>query len=216
LAKSCVWEKIIYITPENDIEKYPHTKSTLLPYREQLKLRREAANGKIPWYSLNWPRRKKLFEQPKILIRQTADHIMACFDIDGWYCLKSGLIVQLPSNATIQYKYLLGILNSWLIRYLYDDLVGEQARVFPEVKPVQLFKLPIRPINFSDPADKAMHDELVSLVERMLELHKRSPRLPQEKETLQREIESTDGRIDKLVYELYGLSEDEVKIVEGV
>jgi hypothetical protein len=48
----------------------------------------------------------------------------------------------------------------------------------------------------------------------MLELHKRSPRLPQEKESLQREIESTDGRIDRLVYELYGLSEDEIRIVE--
>ena len=54
------------------------------------------------------------------------------------------------------------------------------------------------------------------LVERMLELHKRpAARLPQEKESLQREIESTDGAIDGLVYELYGLTEEEVKIVEG-
>jgi len=83
------------------------------------------------------------------------------------------------------------------------------------VKPVQLFKLPIRPINFSDPADKARHDKLVSLVERMLELHKRSPRLPQEQEMVKREIESTDGRIDRLVYELYGLSEEEIRIVES-
>ena|SRR5258706_5769815 len=53
------------------------------------------------------------------------------------------------------------------------------------------------------PPDKARHDKLVSLVERMLELHKRSPRLPQEKESLQREIEpAADGMIDKLVYEL--------------
>ena len=50
----------------------------------------------------------------------------------------------------------------------------------------------------------------------MLELHKRpAARMPQEKESLQREIESTDGRIDRLVYELYGLSEDEIRIVES-
>jgi hypothetical protein len=51
----------------------------------------------------------------------------------------------------------------------------------------------------------------------MLELHKHSPRLPQEqeKEMVKREIESTDGRIDRLVYELYGLSEEEIKIVES-
>ena len=68
-------------------------------------------------------------------------------------------------------------------------------------------------------ANKARHDKLVSLVERMLELRKRSPRLPHRKnvgkESLQREIESTDGRIDKLVYELYGLTEDEIRIVES-
>ena len=62
--------------------------------------------------------------------------------------------------------------------------------------------------------NKARDDKPVSLVECMLELHKRSPRLPQEKESLQREIESTDGMIDRLVYELYGLSEEEIAIVE--
>jgi len=210
-------KKIIYITPEVDIEEYPNIKSILLPYREQLKLRREAANGKIPWYSLNWPRRKKLFEQPKILIRQTADHIMACFDNSGWYCLKSGLIIQLPNNATIHYYYLLGILNSHLIRYLYDDLVGEQTRIFPEVKPVQLFKLPVRNINFINPGDIQKHNKMVSLVDGILEMHKRmlSARTPQEKEMIQREIESTDGAIDRLVYELYGLTEEEIDIIEG-
>jgi hypothetical protein len=49
----------------------------------------------------------------------------------------------------------------------------------------------------------------------MLEVHKRSPRLPQEKESLQREIDATDKAIDKLVYELYGLTEEEIGIVES-
>jgi hypothetical protein len=56
---------------------------------------------------------------------------------------------------------------------------------------------------------------MVSLVERMLALHKQSPRTPQEQERLQREIESTDAQIDRLVYELYGLTGEEIKIVEG-
>ena len=49
----------------------------------------------------------------------------------------------------------------------------------------------------------------------MLALHKRSPRTPQEQAVAKREIESTDGAIDRLVYELYGLSEEEIKIVES-
>jgi len=70
--------------------------------------------------------------------------------------------------------------------------------------------------NFPDPADKARHEKMVSLVERMLALHKRSPKTPQEQEMVKREIEpSADRAIDKLVYELYGLNEDEIRIVEG-
>jgi len=63
----------------------------------------------------------------------------------------------------------------------------------------------------------ARHDKMVSLVERMLSLHKSlaSAHTPSEKDRLMREVESTDRMIDGLVYELYGLSEEEIKIVEG-
>jgi hypothetical protein len=52
----------------------------------------------------------------------------------------------------------------------------------------------------------------------MLSLHKSLPlaRTPQEKERLARQIESTDRAIDALVYQLYGLTEEEIRIVEGV
>jgi len=69
----------------------------------------------------------------------------------------------------------------------------------------------------SDPADVARHDRLVSLVEQMLSLHKQLPQAgtPHEKTALQRRIEATDGQIDALVYELYGLTEEEIGIVEA-
>jgi hypothetical protein len=49
----------------------------------------------------------------------------------------------------------------------------------------------------------------------MLALHKQSPRTPQEQERLTREIESTAAQIDRLVYGLYGLTKEEIAIVEG-
>jgi len=68
-------------------------------------------------------------------------------------------------------------------------------------------------------AQEARHDKMVSLVERMLSLHKAGDRhlgrTPQEQEMVKREIESTDRAIDRLVYELYGLSEEEIGIVES-
>jgi hypothetical protein len=78
-------------------------------------------------------------------------------------------------------------------------------------------QIPISVIDFSDPADVAHHDRMVSLVDRMLALHKQlqDVRTPHEKIAIQRQIEATDRQIDALVYELYGLTEEEIRIVEG-
>jgi hypothetical protein len=85
--------------------------------------------------------------------------------------------------------------------------------VFPKLNPQDILAIPIHPINFAISTEKAAHDKMVMLVERMLSLHKQSPRTPQEKEMLQREIASTDQAIDALVYQLYGLNDAEIKIV---
>ena len=62
-----------------------------------------------------------------------------------------------------------------------------------------------------------MHDDMVQLVEQMLVLHKQLAEVKtgHEQTLIQRQIDATDRQIDKLVYELYGLTEDEIKIVEG-
>lgn len=81
----------------------------------------------------------------------------------------------------------------------------------------ELAKFPIWPIDFNKPEEVKKHDKIVSLVEQMLELHKKLAgfKNPDEKTRIQRQIDSTDEQIDKLVYDLYGLSEDEIKIVEN-
>jgi len=58
--------------------------------------------------------------------------------------------------------------------------------------------------------------DLVERFERMLELHKKlaAAKTAHDKTVLQREIETTDRQIDQLVYELYGLTKEEIKIVE--
>ena len=89
--------------------------------------------------------------------------------------------------------------------------------LFPKIKKTQLESIPIHSIVFANPADKALHDRMVKLVETMLELHKQlaAARTPQEKIALERQIAATDTQIDRLVYDLYGLTADEIKIVEG-
>ena len=58
--------------------------------------------------------------------------------------------------------------------------------------------------------------KITNLVEHMLSLHQQlaKAKTPNEKTLLQRQIDTTDAQIDVLVYELYELSDDEIRIVE--
>ena len=69
-----------------------------------------------------------------------------------------------------------------------------------------------------DPSDKARHDKMVALVERMLSLNKQRAEVKtgHDKTLIERQMEATDEQIDILVYELYGLTEEEIRIVESV
>ena len=115
-------------------------------------------------------------------------------------------------------KYLVGILNSKLISFLYPYVSNKLvAQTFPRLSVGDLKSLPIRTINFTDPLDRARHDRMVALVTQMLDLNKKlqTARLEQEKTMLARQIGATDASTDKLVYELYGLTEEEIRIVEA-
>jgi hypothetical protein len=76
-------------------------------------------------------------------------------------------------------------------------------------------KVPIRPINAENPADKSRRDQVAQLAEQMVVLHQRqgAARTPQEKTALERQIAATDTQLDKLVYDLYGLTEAEIAVV---
>lgn len=77
-------------------------------------------------------------------------------------------------------------------------------------------KVPIRVVDPTSDGDRIRHSRTVKCVEAMLQLHQSlaSARTPAERTLLERQIASTDREIDQLVYELYGLTEEEIRIVE--
>jgi len=104
-----------------------------------------------------------------------------------------------------------------LLNFYYQTFLKSTKRTFSEIQARQVGQLPLRTVNFDDPADVTRHDKMVALVDRMLELHKKlaAATIPADKTLYQRQIEATDRQIDALVYELYGLTEEEIAIVEG-
>ncbi|MCX5868031.1 MAG: N-6 DNA methylase, partial [Proteobacteria bacterium] len=109
--------------------------------------------------------------------------------------------------------YLLGLLNSKLIGYYIKWLIQNGIDMFPD----DWKKIPIPSIDFSNLNAKKRHDLIVDNVNKMIDMRKKiiKMKIPNEKTVLQRQIDATEKQIDQLVYELYGLTEEEIKIVEN-
>ena len=131
---------IIYTNRDMDIENYPNTKKYLLLFIDKLKNRSEAKKGILPWFSLNRNRYQKLFEEPKIIMRQTSDGIHCVYDDSSFYVLDSILIFKKNTDQYC-YKYIATVLNSTLTDYLYKNLTQEEGRTFAQVKPINVRKL---------------------------------------------------------------------------
>ncbi len=152
----------------------------------------------------------------KLLTRQIGRFPEFTLDINGWACLNTMFMVTLRESWPSP-QFILGLLNSKVTQSLWLERFYDRRRTFPKVKGTYLKLLPVRRLNEGDRSDQAFHARMVMLVEQMMELHRHhaAARTPQEKTALERQIAATDAEIDRLVYELYGLTEDEIKIVEG-
>jgi len=113
--------------------------------------------------------------------------------------------------------FLLGIINSRLMEFFWKTMFADFKDSFPQVTIFSLEQIPIRVLDVSKPADKARHDKLVALVEQMLAAQPQLARAQsdKDKEFYAHKCAALDRQIDALVYELYGLTADEIKIVEG-
>lgn len=131
---------LIYTTRETNISDFPQTEIYLEQYKDKLLQRSESRKGILPWYSLGRNRYPLLFEEPKIIMRQTSDSIRCVFDENGYYVLNSILVLKL-NNRNYSYKYLATVLNSTCIDFLYKNLTQEEGRTFAEVKPANVRKL---------------------------------------------------------------------------
>ncbi|MBN1361092.1 MAG: N-6 DNA methylase [Sedimentisphaerales bacterium] len=160
----------------------------------------------------------EFLEREKIVYRQTADRIIAAIDQNGDLTDKTVHVVVLREAWAdrLDLRYVLGILNSKLMLHLYRSSAHEKSRTFAQVKTFRVRTLPMYLPKFIEHNDKARHDRMVEVVQQMLDLHKQlaAAKTAHGKTAIQRQIDATDRQIDQLVYELYGLTDAEIKIIE--
>jgi len=153
----------------------------------------------------------------KMLMRRVGDSLIATLDRDKKFALNTLVVLTPKEGCKLGIRFLLGLFNSKLLNFFYNQFLKSTKKVFSEIQARQIAQLPI-PLNKLDsPVDRARHNELVGLVDKMLVLTPklRAAKSDAEQQTLQNAVTATDQQIDALVYELYGLTKEEIKLVEG-
>lgn len=162
--------------------------------------------------NLGAPRDSKIFEaKEKIIIRQTSDRLIATIIGENIICRKN---LHILISNSINHNFILGVLNSKLTDFYYYQINPEKGEVLAEVKKTHVEQLPIPKIT---PENQPLHDALVKLVDQMLQAKKdeQNAVTDHDKNFYRNLTQSLDNRINKTVYQLYNLTDQEIALVEG-
>ena len=198
-------ENLIFTRRGTDIEEFPSIKSHLYAFYNNLKPKTLDDNtegrkpGNYKWFEILDNTAYYLeFEKPeKIIWGLTADKWAYTLDTEQHY---------LPSNAyiltseTIPIRFILGLLNSNLLHYYFGFIGVMTAGGAYTLKAATIEALPIAI------GTKEQQKEIANRVESILNAKAKDKQI---------DVSSIEFEIDHLVYDLYGLSENEIKIVES-
>jgi hypothetical protein len=157
-----------------------------------------------------------IYLKNRICVRQIGKTPIATFVKSGIFTLNTIYNIYVRDNQKAELYFLLGIINSKLLKFYWVNKNYDHKETFPKVKKESLLNIPIN-LDLSKTEDKAKHDKLVQLVEQMLQSKQQlqTEKIEKNKNYLEQKCTNLDRQIDNLVYELYNLTEDEIKIIEN-
>ncbi len=143
---------------------------------------------------------KTIFEVPeKLLFRRVSANLIFTYDNNQYYALNTIVVVTLKGEKYVSLKYLLALLNSKLLNFYYVTEHKSTKKVFSEIQARSVGELPIKHVS------QNIQQGFISLVDKILISKEENP---------QADTSSLENEIDNKVYRLYGLTYDEVLIVD--
>ncbi len=187
-------------------ENYPSVAAHLKQFEVKAKNRYDQGDY---WWELRACDYYEKFDKPKIIYLKFQVNPAFTFDVDKFILNSAGFIIPIDD------KYLIGLFNSSLGWYIIGNICtkiqGGYQLIWDYFK-----RFPVRLVDESDEYGKAIRSEIIRHVESLLQLNKekQSAKLESQIEQLQSRIDFHEDKINQAVYQLYGLTEDEIKIVE--
>jgi hypothetical protein len=208
------------LIPEQSLrDNYPNVHSYLEAHRERLKSRKDSrrlyASGK-DWYRHARPSTFACIRPAKMIAKGIGKRLHVglarggtCFS--GANC--PGIIHD--DEGPYSQEFLLGLLNSRLLAFYLRTVCPPKLSGYRRFTTTALNKVPVPVLDLTEKSARQPYDDMVELVEQMLALQRatESGKTAHDRKLIQRQIDATDKQIDQLVYELYGLTDEEIKIV---
>jgi len=213
----------VLIPPEDYATRFPLTWEYLQENRPRLASRAKGTLG-TAWYGYVYKKNHLRFEQPKILAPAIAQGACFAWDAEGkFYFVGSGggggggYGIVLNEGSNWSPLFLLGILNSRLTTFFLKQTSSVFRGGYLALNRQYIGEIPLPAISWSGASRRVSYDRMVALVEQMLSLHRQlaAARSPQEATALDRQVTATDDEIDRLVYQLYGLTDGEITVIEA-
>jgi hypothetical protein len=198
-------------------EKYPYTYHYLLENKNKLKGRDYFDKSGKNWYELWCERDFQKFKQIKIINAEISSENRFYLDEEGFLGNTKTFNTVLRQTYSKDYHYILGLLNSKVLEFFHKQTSVPKAGGFFEYKTQFLNPYPIYIINYQQDSEVETYKKITELVKRMIENKTlmKKVKVDNEKDYLQKKCSIIDRQIDQLVYELYGLNEEEIKIIES-
>jgi adenine-specific DNA-methyltransferase len=144
------------------------------------------------------PRRKEVFEQDKIVVRETGDKIIATYDNSHHYALSTLYSLNLK-DQNFDLKYILALLNSKVFHFLMNLIAFEKTKgAFTKTRIFHYYKLPVKNIK------KDKQRPFIEIVDKILEAKKNSDD----------STKHLEDKLDLLIFKLYGITYEEAKIID--
>ena len=146
-------------------------------------------------------RDESVFSAEKLIIRQTADKLIATYDNQHYITRHSTHLISMVDKS-LSIKYILALLNSKVLNFYYRILVPEVGKAFAEVKIVNLSKLPIKL-----PTDR-QQKSIMKIVDHVLEITEKSSYSPKVENSDSKAIIDLTAQIDDMVMDIYVLTKE--------
>jgi len=189
---------LIYSNEIENVNDYPEFLHYISPFKNRLENRIEVKRGNYKWYELHRTRDSKLFDSPKLICRFKASCNTFALDYNKYYSSADTTIVVVHKDKQTEFdiKYLLAVLNSTLLNFYFKSY-GKLMDYRYEYYPGPVGQLRIK---------KTEHqNEIIKIVDKIIEIKKHNP---------QQDTTKFEKEIDKWIYKIYNIDNDEIQIIE--